>query len=302
MALKLQPAVNILKSMKVLTYGPSHSGKTLSSLYLALGMVMKLRGCTEDEAYKHIVMIDTEYGRGALYSSFGPYNYLNIEAPYYTEKLVKLIQELNTMDEVDVIIVDSLSHFWVKEGGILDQKANKDKQGGNSYSNWLEYTAKFNAMLDILMSSPKIILTTARSKNDTALVENEKGKMVPKTYGLKPELRDGIDFEFDIVFNVDKDTHNLFVEKGIPGMLPIYEAATPDLGVTLHDRFVAGRIVPVRTEQDVMDTIRKLAQAHHLITHVQLVLSGRKLEEMSMEDLLAVEADVIKTAKKGQSK
>ena len=32
------------------------------------------------------------------------------------------------MDEIDVIIIDSLSHFWVKEGGILEQKNEADKK------------------------------------------------------------------------------------------------------------------------------------------------------------------------------
>ena len=109
MAITLKPAVNYIKPMKVLSYGPTYSGKTLSSLNIAVGIVQSIRKCTEAEAYKHIVMIDTEYGRGALYNKLGPYNYLSIEAPYWTEKLSNIILELNTMDEIDVIIIDSLT-------------------------------------------------------------------------------------------------------------------------------------------------------------------------------------------------
>ena len=39
MAITLKPAVNYIKPMKVLSYGPAYSGKTLSSLNVAVGIV-----------------------------------------------------------------------------------------------------------------------------------------------------------------------------------------------------------------------------------------------------------------------
>lgn len=301
MAIVLQPATKILKPMKVLLYGPSFSGKTLSSLYLAVGIIMAKRGCTEAEAWKYIILIDSEYGRGALYSKEGPYNYLEIKAPYDTNKLSDKIKELNIMDEIDVVITDLLTHFWTKEGGILSEKAAKDKKGGNTYTNWLDSTAKFNQMLDEILGSPKIILSTSRSKNDT-VIDTSSGKSVPKTYGLKPELRDGIEYDFDIVFNVDKSTHNLILEKGIPGMLPVYDIATPALGKHFYDLFTADAIVPIRTEADVADSIRQLAKNNNLIAFVQIKLSGRKLEDMSLVDIENFEAEVIKEIKRLQTK
>lgn len=299
--IKLEPAKKILKPMKVLSYGPTFSGKTLSSLYIAVGAVTAIRNCTVEEAYKHIVLIDTEYGRGALYSQIGLYNYLRIDAPYNTEKLTDYIQDLNMLDEVDVIIVDSLTHFWTKDGGILDQKAQKDKQGGNTYTNWLDYTAKFNKMVDVLMASPKHILTTARAKSDTAL-EDINGKKVPKTYGLKPEVRDGLEYDFDITFNIDKESHNLIVEKGVPGMERVYEMATPEIGATLYKHFVAGATIPVRTKEIVMEAIRTTSKNHNQIQFVQLTLSGRKLDDLSLEDLLKLEKEIINNIKKQQIK
>lgn len=302
MSIVLQPAVKFLKPLKALLYGPTYSGKTMSSLYLAVGMVQKIRNCSVDEAYKHIVLIDTEYGRGALYNKLGKYNYLEIKAPYFTEKLVEMIKELNMMDQVDVIIVDSLSHFWVKEGGILDQKATKDKQGGNSYTNWLDYTNKFNLMLDVLLSSSKHIFVTARAKTDTTLVTNDKGKQAPVTVGLKPELRDNVDYDFDIVFNVDKLSHTLIVDKGVPGMDPIYEIATPEVGMQLLDMFNADTMLPQRTPEDVIDKIRSLSKEQNMITFVQLELSGKKLPDLPMEKLLELENKLTEKIKSTQIK
>jgi thymidine kinase len=298
----LQAAVKTLKPLKVLSYGPTYSGKTLSSLYLAVGLVMKIRNCTEAEAYKHIVLIDTEFGRGALYNKIGLYNYLRIDPPYYTEKLVDLIEQLNNMPEVDVIVADSLTHFWVKEGGILDQKAAKDKMGGNSYTNWQDFTAKFNKMIDTILASPKHIFATARAKTDTALVTGENGKATPKSYGLKPELRDNVEYDFDIVFNIDKQSHNLIVDKGVPGLKPLYEIATPEIGQQIYGLFNADAVVPKRTKKDIADDIRSVAKANNMIPFVQLELRGRKLEDIEESELLSLESNLINQVKKSQIK
>lgn len=301
MAIILQPAKKILKPMKVLLYGPTYSGKTLNSIYLAAGIVQEIRKCTIEEAYKHTVLIDTEYGRGALYNKIGLYNYLRIDAPYNTEKLTSIVHELNYMDEVDVIIIDSLTHFWTKEGGILDAKAKKDQQGGNSYTNWQEYTNKLNKMIDDILSSPKHIIGTMRAKSDTAL-EDVNGKKVPKTYGLKTDFREGIEYDFDLVFNVDKETHELIVDKGIPNMKAIYEKATPELGGVLYKHFVSDAVVEERTKESVIQNIRKVSKERNLIAFIQLELSGKKLDDLSLEDLLKLEKNMIDQLKRNQAK
>jgi hypothetical protein len=299
----MQQAVQLAKPIKLLIYGPTFAGKTFSSLKIAVGIVMKKRGCTEDEAYKHIMLYDTEYGRGALYGKMGPYYYIAKEPPYTTESLMQDIIELNALPEIDVIIIDSLTHYWSKDGGILDQKAAKDKQGGNSYTNWQEFTAKFNKMLDALLASSKHIIVTARAKSDTTLtVDSVTNKSVPKTFGLKPELRDGIEFEFDVVLNIDKSTHTLLVDKGAPYMERVYDPATPLFGQMLYDVFMSQAIAQTRSAGELMTNLRKMAKDNNMISFMQLILSGRKLDDLSMDELVKIETDLITEIKKQQPK
>lgn len=304
MPIKLEQAVKYVKPLKAFLFGPTYSGKTLSSLLLANGVVQCVRKCSEVDAWKHIVLIDTEYGRGALYSSVGPYNYYQITAPFTTEKLDAVLKEINTMDTIDAIIIDSLTHFWSKEGGLLEQKAIYDQQaGGNSYTNWLGIGSKFNNTIALILSSPKHIFITARAKSDTALVADVNGKMVPKTYGLKPELREGFDFECDVVFNVDKSDHTLLVEKGIPGMESLYPMATPDLGKLLYKFTTENASQPVRSKEDICKSIRTLsARNQELINFVGNKLSGRKLEQLEVDALLNLEKDVKALIHKQQKK
>ena len=298
----LQKATKVLKPLKGFLYGPTASGKTYGSLQIANGFVQAIRGCTEEEAYQHIVLIDTEYGRGSLYAGIGEYNYVECVAPYETEKLVSIIKDINDMDNIDVIVIDSLTHFWSKKGGILEQKTIADSKGGNSYTNWNVYTSKFNAMIDTILESPKHVLITARAKSDTVMVENDKGKMAPKTFGLKADLRDGFEFECDFTFNVDKATHALFVEKNIPGMDLIYDPATPDLGKLIYTLATENAKERVRTVSEVANSIRTISKENAMIPYVQLSLSGRPLESLSIEDILKLEKDLINEVKKKQIK
>lgn len=300
--LQLQKATKVLKPLKGFLYGPTASGKTYSSLKIANGFVQSIRNCSEDDAYKHIVLIDTEYGRGSLYAGVGEYNYIECPAPYDTDKLIKIIQEINDMNDIDVIVIDSLTHFWSKKGGILEQKTIADSKGGNSYTNWNVYTSKFNAMVDTILESPKHILMTARAKTDTVMVENAKGKMEPKTYGLKAELRDGFEFECDFTFNVDKATHSLIVEKNIPGMDLLYDPATPDLGKLIYQLATANAKEKVRTVNEIADSIRRISADNNLVQWMMLQLSGRKLDALSIEEILKVEKDLITEVKKRQLK
>ena len=301
--LVLQKATKILKPLKGFLFGPTGSGKTYSSLLLASGIVQAQRGCSEEESFQHIVLIDTESGRGALHAGLGEYNYVEIKAPYNTEKLVNYITELNAMDDIDVIIIDSLTHFWSKKGGILDQKTAYDLTSKtNSYTNWSIFTTKFNEMIDIILESPKHVLMTARAKSDTVLVANDKGKFEPRTYGLKPEMRDGFEYECDITFNVDKQTHELFVEKGIPGMSVVYTPATSDLGKLIYQLHIDKAVVKVRTIDEIAESIRELSRTYNLIQFVQLQLSGRKLNELDMDTILELEQKLLTEIRLGQSK
>ncbi len=300
--IKLQKATKVLKPLKGFLYGPTASGKTYSSLKIANGFVQAIRKCSEEDAYKHIVLIDTEYGRGSLYAGMGEYNYIECPAPYDTEKLVAFIKELNDMPEIDVIVIDSLTHFWSKKGGILEQKTIADSKGGNSYTNWNVYTSKFNAMIDTILESPKHIIMTARAKTDTVMVENAKGKMEPKTYGLKAELREGFEFECDFTFNVDKETHSLIVEKNIPGMDLLYDPASPDLGKLIYQLATENAKERVRTTNEIADSIRRISADNNLVQWMMLQLSGKKLDALSLEEILKVEKDLIAEVKKRQIK
>lgn len=190
--------------IKMALQGSAGSGKTYSALLIANGI------CPN---WSKIVVIDTENNSADLYSNFGQYNVLPLDPPYTPERYIEAIT-LCEQAGAEVIIIDGLSHCWEY---LLDIHANMT---GNSFTNWSKITPRQNSLVQKILSSPTHIISTIRVKQDYVL-NNKDGKMVPEKVGLKAVQRDGLDYEFTIVLDIDikhhvsasKDRTNLFMGK-----------------------------------------------------------------------------------------
>jgi hypothetical protein len=175
---------------------PSGAGKTYGALTIAQGLGGR------------IAVIDTECGSADLYSDKFDYDVCTITAPYTPEKYIKCIKDAEK-EGYDTIIVDSLSHAWSGEGGVLDMQdsATKASSRGNSYTAWREVTPHHNALVNTILQSSCHIIATMRTKVAYEMKTDSKGKMVPIKIGLAPIQREGMDYEFTLVFDISVDGH-----------------------------------------------------------------------------------------------
>lgn len=190
--MQLRKAERRKAKIRVGLAGPSGSGKTYSALLLAKGLA---------SSWDKIVLIDTENGSGDLYAGngvIGDYNVLPLSAPYSPEQYIEAILTCEHAG-MEVIIVDSITHEWDGKGGILDQHG---AMAGNSFTNWNKLTPRHNRFIETMLQSKVHIVATMRTKQDYVLVE-KNGKQVPEKVGLKAITRDGVDYEFTLVFDLD---------------------------------------------------------------------------------------------------
>jgi hypothetical protein len=170
---------------------PSGAGKTYSSLLLAFGLGGK------------VGLIDTEHGSGDLYAHLGDYSVWGIEAPYTVNKY---LQGIKAFEEAgfDTIIIDSLSHAWAGDGGLLDKQGKiADSGKANGFAAWRTITPEHNSLVEAMLRSPCHIIATMRAKQEYVLETNEKGKQQPKKIGLAPVQREGMEYEFTVMLDVD---------------------------------------------------------------------------------------------------
>ncbi|MBN8877469.1 MAG: AAA family ATPase [Sphingobacteriales bacterium] len=205
--MELKQAQRKQAKIKLGIQGCSGSGKTMGALLLAYGL------CGN---WNKIAVIDTENYSASLYAHLGAFSVVNIAAPFSPEKYrdaIKLCEDAG----MEVIILDSISHEWEGAGGILDIHGN---MAGNSFTNWSKLTPRHNGFVQAILQSPVHVIGTIRSKQEYVLSERN-GKQMPEKVGLKGVTREGMDYEFTLVFDVDikhhaiasKDRTGLFADK-----------------------------------------------------------------------------------------
>ena len=182
-----QKATKKKSKLRLAIEGASGSGKTYSALTLAKGMHGK------------IAVIDTEHGSASLYSDKFDFDVLELTAPFTPERYIEAIDEAEKAG-YDVLIIDSMSHEWNGQGGCLQIV---DKIGGNSYTAWGKVTPRHEAFIQRILSSSMHIIGTMRSKANYETGKDDRGKMTVEKQGTAPIQRDGVDFEFTVVFDLN---------------------------------------------------------------------------------------------------
>lgn len=205
---EFKTATKSQRKARIAICGVSGSGKTKSSLLIATGLIESKSGIGDK-----IAVIDTENGSASLFSNEVPFKVLELER-YEPDTYVEAIHAAEEAG-YSVLIIDSLSHAWIGKGGALEQleKRRVQSKSGNSFEAWRHVTPMHNALVDALLHCKCHLIVTMRSKAEYVIEKDEKtGKNVPRKVGMAPVQRDGLEYEFDIVGDIDLD-HNWIISK-----------------------------------------------------------------------------------------
>lgn len=124
MTYEFRPAntIEAERSLLLALAGSSGSGKTYSALRIATGLVQGTD--------KRIKFLDTEGGRGLHYRDMFDYDYAEIKAPFSPQTYQDAVTAAEAQPDAGVIVIDSLSHEWEGEGGILEMADEEILKGG----------------------------------------------------------------------------------------------------------------------------------------------------------------------------
>jgi hypothetical protein len=186
-----KPAKREKGRLRMTIDGPAGAGKTYTALRLAYMLGRK------------VAVIDTEQGSASKYVGEAPdgipWLFDVVELTTFSpEKYTEMVQLAGKMG-YDVLVIDSLSHAGEGVGGALDIK----DRVGISWTAWRQVTPLHNRMIDAILQSPCHIITTMRSRIEYVQELDGSGKVTIRRVGMAPVQRPGIEYEFDIVLDMD---------------------------------------------------------------------------------------------------
>lgn len=194
MTVQIKKAERKQIKLRLALMGPSGSGKTYSALALAKGMGKK------------ILLIDTENFSASTYADEFSFDVINLEPPYTIEKYLEAMKA-GVDNKYDVIVIDSITHAWAGEGGLLDQKSTLDRLNprSNQFTNWASITSSHEKFKAYLLYANAHMISTMRSKQEYVIEENAQGKKVPRKIGMAPIQREGMEYEFGVVLDLNME-------------------------------------------------------------------------------------------------
>jgi len=183
--------------LRMAIVGPSGSGKT----YTALGLASVMG--------ERVAVIDTERGSASKYADLFEFDVVELDS-FHPQRYIEVIIAA-AAEGYDTLVIDSLSHAWVGADGVLAQvdRVTNRSNSKNSFAAWKDVTPLQNQLVDTILGSPLHIIATMRAKSEYVMEQiNQGGRMisVPRKVGVAPVQRSGIEYEFDVV--ADMDIHN----------------------------------------------------------------------------------------------
>lgn len=199
--LNIRPVVSGQSKAVIAIAGQSGSGKTLTALYIARGMVNKA---------SEIGFIDAENGRGSLYADSldGKFNIGDLYPPFSPERYAEAIKEFQETG-VKVLVIDSVTHEWEGEGG-CDDIANAPLLAGKKMANWVGAKRSHKYFTNVLLQSNMDIICTIRAREKTDFKDPAK----PVSLGIQPICEKNFMYEMTVsimMFNEGKNQQHIKV-------------------------------------------------------------------------------------------
>lgn len=192
MGFELRPAVRENVPLLIGLAGGTGSGKTKSAFELAKGL----------SGGQKFGVIDTENGRAKAYADDYAFDYGELHAPFTSEAYSEAITAVDKLQKYPVIVVDSCSHEYAGDGGILDaQEAELDaivkraKESGdsrheyqlreaNKMRSWIKPKMDHKAFMTRLLQVRSHLILCFRAEPKTEMVKEGNKTVIRDKQGL----------------------------------------------------------------------------------------------------------------------
>lgn len=192
---KFEKAKKWKSKLRMALTGPAKSGKTYTALVLATKLADGGR----------IGLIDTENRSSEKYADLFDFDIMELDDAH-PESFIAGIEVFEKAGHA-VVILDSLSHAWIGKQGVLElhDEATAASRSKDSYISWKTVNPLHRALINKMQSANCHIIATMRSKMAYLRTTDSQGKVTISKVGLAPVQRQGMEYEFDILGEMQQD-------------------------------------------------------------------------------------------------
>ena len=239
---QVRKAVRPALKGRLMMSGPPGAGKTRTGLIVA----------TELAEGGPILVIDTERESALTYADDFDFEHLPWHPPFDPAELTQVVKAAS--GTYAVTFIDSFSHFWRGEGGVLDV-------AGGKFTGWKEARPLHEALLQSLLACDSHVILGVRSKVDY-VQETENGRQVVRKLGMADQQDDNLSFEMNVALDLAMD-HTATVSKSRTTALPVGRQygvdKTAEMACTYRDWLKGGEEpVGLAVAQTVLDRLNAL--------------------------------------------
>jgi hypothetical protein len=212
---EFRPAVREVVALLIGLIGPSSGGKTYTAMRLAKGI----------SGDKPFAVIDTEASRAKHYADLFKFDHGDLKPPFWPSTYADAIK---AADEAGykAVIVDSCSHEWAGEGGILDwQEEELTRMAGDNYqkreackmASWVKPKMAHKQMIQKLLQVRANIILCFRAEEKIKMEKGPDGKIQIVPIGFQPICEKNLPYELTVSFLLTPD------KPGMPQPLKLQE-------------------------------------------------------------------------------
>jgi nucleoside-triphosphatase THEP1 len=252
-----QKAVKRESKLRMAIMGPSGSGKTMTALKIAR------------EFGGRVAVVDTENNSATKYADVFDFDTIAMEAPYHPDRFVEFI-DAAVAGGYTTLIIDTLSHAWMGSGGLLElvDEIAKTMKTSNTFAAWKTATPIQQRMVEAIMSAKIHVIVTLRTKTKYVVEEVERNGRtvnVPRKVGMEAIQRDGIEYEFDVIFDMTVENVAIVSKTRCASLAGrAFDKPGADVAATLIE-WLSGE--PPRTEADIMRDVIDATDVDGFVVH-----------------------------------
>ena len=249
MTFSFRPAIRENVPLLIGLAGGTGSGKTYSAMALAKGMA----------GAKTFALIDTEAGRAKHYADQFKFDHGDLKPPFRPDAYIEAIEAADKA-HYPVIIVDSMTHVWSGDGGVLDwQEDELDRMAGDDWKKreavkmaaWIKPKMGHKAMVAKLLQIRAHLILCFRAEEKIEMVRVDgKMQIVPKVTrtgldGWVPVCEKNLPFELTASFLLTADAPGfpkpIKLEQQLRPFFPLDQPITSKAGEQLAAWALGGK-------------------------------------------------------------